>query len=179
MATEKPQPGSSTKDFTISRTFNAPRLLVWKALTEADRLAQWWGPKGCNIRVAKLDVRPGGIFLYSMAWHAGHDMWGRFIYREVVAPEKLVYVSSFSDPAGGITRAPFPQIGATFPLEVLNELTLTENGGMTTMSLRGHPLDAGEAERKTYTDMFGSMQQGFSGTFEQLDAYLEKEKAGE
>jgi uncharacterized protein YndB with AHSA1/START domain len=106
-----------------------------------------------------------------MSWQPGHDMWGRFIYREVGAPEKLVYVSSFSDPNGGITRAPFKD---TFPLEVLNVLTLSESGGKTTMTLHGHPLDAGEAERKTYLDMFGSMQQGFSGTFEQLDAYLAK-----
>jgi uncharacterized protein YndB with AHSA1/START domain len=171
MATAKPQSAPTEQEFSISREFNAPRLLVWKALTEADRLAQWWGPKGCNIRVAKLDVRPGGIFHYAMAWQPGRDMWGRFIYREVEAPEKLVYVSSFSDPNGGITRAPFKD---TFPLEVSNVLTLSESGGKTTMTLHGHPLDAGEAERKTYLDMFGSMQQGFSGTFEQLDAYLAK-----
>jgi len=73
------------REFVISRVFDAPRELVWKAWTEAPRLAQWWGPKGCTIRVVKLDVRPGGIFHYAMQYKPGHDMWGRFIYREIAA----------------------------------------------------------------------------------------------
>jgi len=165
---------ASPDDFVIARTFEAPRALVWKVWTEAEHLAQWWGPKGCTIRVVKLDVRPGGMFHYAMAYQPGHDMWGRFVYREIVPPERMVYVSSFSDPEGGITRAPFPKIGPTFPLEVLNTLTLADDGGKTTMTVRGRPLNATEEERKTYRGMFGSMQQGFTGTFDQLAAYLTK-----
>jgi uncharacterized protein YndB with AHSA1/START domain len=162
------------RDFVISRVFDAPRTLVWKAWTEPEHLAQWWGPKGCTIRVVKLDVRPGGIFHYAMAYQAGHDMWGRFVYREIAPLERMVYVSSFSDAEGGITRAPFPQLRDTFPLEILNTLTLAEDGGKTTVTVRGHPLNATEEERETYRGMFGSMQQGFTGTFDQLAAYLAK-----
>jgi uncharacterized protein YndB with AHSA1/START domain len=165
---------ASDDDFVISRTFDAPRALVWKVWTEAEHLAQWWGPKGCSIRVVKLDVRPGGMFHYAMAYQPGHDMWGRFVYREIVPPERMVYVSSFSDAQGGITRAPFPQLRGTFPLEILNTLTLSEVGGKTTMTVRGRPLNATQEERKAYRDMFGSMQQGFSGTFDHLAQYLAK-----
>jgi uncharacterized protein YndB with AHSA1/START domain len=164
----------TNEDFVVTRTFDAPRALVWKAWTEPERLAQWWGPKGCTIRVVTLDVRPGGMFHYAMAYQPGQDMWGRFVYREIEAPERLVYVSSFSDAEGGITRAPFPQLRDTFPLEILNTLTLTEDGGKTTVSLRGHPLNATDEERATYRGMFGSMQQGFAGTFDRLDGYLAK-----
>ena len=167
---------AAAPEFVISRVFDAPRDLVWKAWTEPERLAQWWGPKGCTIRVAKLDVRPGGVFHYAMQFRTGHDMWGRFVYREILPPERLVFVNSFSDANGGITRAPFPQIGPTWPLEVLNKLTLSEEGGKTALTLRGGPLDATEEERKTYAGMFDSMQQGFTGTFDQLAEYLVKSR---
>lgn len=159
----------SDDDFVVARSFDAPRGLVWKVWTEPEHLAQWWGPKGCALRVLKLDVREGGIFHYAMAYQPGHDMWGRFVYHEIIAPERLVYVSSFSDAEGGVTRAPFKD---TFPLEILNTLTLVENAGKTTVTLRGRPLQATEEERKTFLGMFGSMQQGFAGTFDQLAQYL-------
>ena len=162
------------KEFVISRVFDAPRELVWKAWTEAERLALWWGPKGSKIRVIKLDVRPGGIFHYAMQFKPGHDIFGRFIYREIVAPERIVFVNSFSDAEGGITRAPFPQLGGTWPLEVLNNMTLTEQAGRTTLSLRGSPINATDEEYKTFTSMFDSMRQGFGGTFDQLTEYLAK-----
>ncbi|MBI4275605.1 MAG: SRPBCC domain-containing protein, partial [Rhizobiales bacterium] len=94
MTPTKTETAGQRTDFVISRVFDAPRKLVWKAWTEAERLAQWWGPKGCTIRVVKLDVRPGGIFHYAMQFKPGHDMWGRFIYREIAAPERLIYISS-------------------------------------------------------------------------------------
>jgi uncharacterized protein YndB with AHSA1/START domain len=147
---------------------------VWSAFNSADALAQWWGPKGSKIRVIKLDFRPGGIFHYAMAFQPGHDMYGRFIYREIAAPERMVFINSFSDPEGGITRAPFPQLEGKWPLEVLNTMTLTEQGGKTTISLRGGPINATEEERKIFAGMADSMRQGFGGTFDQLDAYLAK-----
>lgn len=165
------------KDFVISRTFDAPRERVWKAWTSAEALAQWWGPKGANIRVIKLDFRSGGIFHYAMAFQPGHDMYGRFIYREIAAPERMVFVNSFSDAEGGITRAPFPQLEGKWPLEVLNTMTLTAQGGQTTISLRGGPINATEEERKIFAGMADSMRQGFGGTFDKLDDYLAKAKA--
>jgi len=164
----------ATPQFTITRVLDAPRDLVWKAWTEAERLAQWWGPKGCKIRVVKLELRLGGIFHYVMQFRTGKEMFGRFTYREIAAPERLVFVNSFSDADGGITRAPFPQLGDTWPLEVLNNLTLSEQGGKTTLDLRGSPINATEEEFKTYAGMFDSMRQGFGGTFDQLADYLAK-----
>lgn len=165
---------TKTEELVITRVFNAPRDRVWKAWTEADRLEKWWGPKGCTLRVVKLDLRPGGMFHYAMEFQPGHPMYGRFIYREIMAPERLVFVTSFSDENGGITRPPFPQIRDTFPLEILNTVMFADAGGKTTLTLRGGPIEATEAEMQTYVGMFASMQQGFGGTFDQLDAYLAK-----
>ena len=63
-------------EFTITRVFDAPRQLVWDAWTQAERLAEWWGPAGFKLKVAKLDLRPGGTFHYSMVAPNGHEMWG-------------------------------------------------------------------------------------------------------
>ncbi|MBI3597425.1 MAG: SRPBCC domain-containing protein [Nitrospirae bacterium] len=53
--------GSTDWEFVISRTFDAPRDLVWKAFTDPERMKHWWGPKGFTVRVAKMDFRPGGV----------------------------------------------------------------------------------------------------------------------
>lgn len=163
-----------SQEFTFSRTFDAPRERVWRAWTDAESLARWWGPKNATIRVLKLEFRPGGMFHYTMAFQPGHEMYGRFIYREIVAPERIVFVISFSDAAGGITRAPFPQLKDLWPLEVLNTVTFTEQGGKTTIALRGSPIDATEDERAMFAANADSMRQGFGGTFDQLTGFLAK-----
>ena len=163
-----------TQEFTLSRIFDAPRERVWRAWTDAKSLAQWWGPKNAKIRVISLDLRPGGIFHYAMAFQPGHDMYGRFVYREIEAPERLVFINSFSDAAGGITRAPFPQLKSLWPLEVLNVMTLAEESGRTTLTLHGSPINATEEERKVFAANADSMRQGFGGTFDQLTAFLAK-----
>jgi uncharacterized protein YndB with AHSA1/START domain len=157
------------RDLVITRTFDAPRELVFKAWTDPEHLQHWWGPKGFTFGVAKFDFRPGGIFHYSMRSPDGHEMWGKFVYREIVAPEKIVFVNSFSDEKGNITRAPF---SPTWPLEILNTLTLSENDGKTTLTLRGGPINATEEEHRTFEARFESIKQGFGGTFDQLADYL-------
>src|SRR5690242_1162231 len=85
------------RPFVITRVFDAPRPLVWQAWTERDRLMQWFGPKGFTMPVATLDFRPGGVFHFCLRSPDGHQMWGKFAYREIVIPERIVWVHSFSD----------------------------------------------------------------------------------
>jgi uncharacterized protein YndB with AHSA1/START domain len=156
-------------EFVITRVFDAPRQLVWKAWTDAEQLKHWWGPKGFKWLRATLDLRPGGLFHYCMRSPDGLEMWGKFRYHEVAAPERLTYIVSFSDAEGGITRNP---MSATWPLEVLNTMTLSEQKGRTTLTLTGIPHNASEEERHTFRKGHLSMQQGFKGTLNQLAAYL-------
>lgn len=121
--------------------------------------------------VGTLDFRPDGVFHYCMASPEGVEMWGVFAYREIVAPERIVFISSFSDAEGNLVRAPF---SPTWPLEIFNTLTLSEHEGKTTLTLRGGPHNATEAERKTFADAHDSLQQGFTGTLNQLADYLAK-----
>jgi uncharacterized protein YndB with AHSA1/START domain len=161
-------------EFTITRVFNAPLDLVWKAHTEPERLAQWWGPKEFKMLVSKMDLRPGGIFHYGMESPDGHKMWGKFVYREVVPQQKLVFVVSFSDENGGTTRHPMSNI---WPLEVLNTAVFSEHNGKTTLIIKGHPINSTEEEDNVYYSAFDGMNQGFKGTYDQLDEYLSKNKS--
>ncbi|BAU28384.1 uncharacterized protein YndB with AHSA1/START domain [Aneurinibacillus soli] len=160
---------SKTIELVITHTFNAPRELVFQAFTQAEHLKHWWGPKDWTLNVSKLDVRPGGIFHYSQQSADGHVMWGKFVYREISAPEKMVYTNSFSDEEGNTIRAPFSQ---TWPLEILNTLTFTEQDGKTTLTMHGMPLSATDEELQTFESMHDNMQKGFAGTFDQLAEYL-------
>jgi uncharacterized protein YndB with AHSA1/START domain len=157
-------------DFVTSRVFDAPRELVWRCFTEPQRMKEWWGPKGSTIVASKMDFRIGGTYLGAMRAPDGQVMWAKFIYREIVAPELLVWVHSFSDEAGGVTRHP---MSPTWPLKLLTTVTLEENpGGKTKLTLRWSPLEATEAERKTFDGAHDSMRGGWGGTFERLNAYL-------
>lgn len=158
-------------ELVLTRIFNAPRELVFKAWTEAEHLAHWWGPTGFELSVHTLDLRPGGSFHYCMKSAEGFEMWGKFVYHEIHFPEKLVYVNSFSDAEANIIRAPFSE---KIPLEIMNKLSFTENEGKTTLIMRGGPINTTEEEHKFFEGMYDSMKQGFSGTFDQLDAYLAK-----
>jgi len=159
------------RPFVLSRTFDGPRERLWKAWTERERLMQWFGPKGFKMPVAKMDFRPGGTFHYCLRSPDGHEMWGKFVYREIVAPERILLVNSFSDEAGGITRHP---MSATWPLEMLSTFTLAEQEGRTTATVRWIPINATEEERKTFDAAHAGMKQGWTGTFDQLAAYLGK-----
>ena len=157
-------------EFVFTRVFGAPRKLVFKAWSEATRLAQWWGPKGSDIDIKKLEFRPGGIFHYSMSF-GEQKMWGKFVYREIVEPERIVFISSFADEDGNVIQSPMLH---PWPLEILNTVTFTENDGKTTLSLRGRPINATEEEYSKFEEMQKSMEQGFGGTFDQLAEYLQK-----
>ena len=77
------QPQTKTEDFVISRTFDAPRDLLWAAFTEADRLKEWFGPKGFSREATKLDFRVGGIHHYLLKAPDGALMWGKWVFREI------------------------------------------------------------------------------------------------
>ena len=135
------------------------------------RLKHWWGPKGFTVHTCKVDLRPGGVFLYGMKAPDGSDTWGKFVYREIKAPEKLVFVVSFSDPQGGVTRHP---ASPDWPEYILSTVEFSDLGGKTKVSIRWIPHEASEAERRTFDEGRPSMTQGWGGTLDQLEAYLAK-----
>ena len=155
----------------VTHTFNANRELVFKALTESEHLKNWWGPKGWTFEVSISEFRPGGVFHYSQKPADGNAMWVKFVYRELIGPEKIVYSSFFTDEEGNIVRAPFHE---TWPIEILNTITLSEYEGKTTVTMTMVPVSPTEEEIRTLEDSKEMVQEGHSGTFDQLDDYLAK-----
>ena len=159
----------SDEELVLTHVFDSPRELVFKAWTDPDHLKEWWGPKGFTWLRGTLDLKTGGLFHYGLRSPNGQTMWGRFVYWEIVAPSRLVFVVSFSDEKENVTRHP---TSAEWPLEVLNILTFEELEGRTTLTLRGVPVNATEAERKAFKAARASVQHGFKGTLDQLAAHL-------
>lgn len=91
---------NETERMVVTRVFDAPRELVWKAWTDPKYVMQWWGPKGFTAPVCKIDFRVGGKFLCCMRTPDGQDFWNGGEYHEIVPHEKIVYSMYFSDKDG-------------------------------------------------------------------------------
>jgi uncharacterized protein YndB with AHSA1/START domain len=155
--------------FVISHTFDAPLEVVWKAWTERERLMKWFGPKGFVMEFAKMDFRPGGMFHYKLKSPDGKDMWGKFSYREISPPRRLVWVNSFSDENANVTRHPLHEL---WPLEMLTTVTFEQEGGKTKVTVDFRALNPSDSERHTFDSNHPSMRAGWGGTFEQLEQFL-------
>lgn len=156
--------------FVITRTFAAPRALVWQAYTQQEHMAHWFGPAGFTMPHSVLDLRPGGNFHYCMRAPNGFEMWGKWTLLEISPPHTLVAIQMFSDPQGTVTRHP---MSATWPVQTLATTTLTENGDQTTITLHCIPHEAQAIEVATFEASFVGLQTGWNGTFDQLDIYLQ------
>lgn len=91
---------NETERMVVTRVFDAPRELVWKAWTEPKYVMQWWGPKGCTAPVCKMDFRVGGKYLICMRTPDGQEGWNGGEYHEIVPHEKIVSSMYFADAEG-------------------------------------------------------------------------------
>jgi uncharacterized protein YndB with AHSA1/START domain len=161
----------SGRQFVIERAFDAPRDLMWKLWTDPKHLKHWFGPKGVTVTHSNNDLRVGGTYHYAMRTAEGGEIWGKWVYREITPPRRMVFVSSFSDPEGGVTRHPMsPQ----WPLQTLSTLELIERDHRTVVVIRWIPIEPNEAELNTFQSSMASMNQGWSGTFERLESHLKE-----
>lgn len=159
------QTGTDAADRTyiMERVFDAPRALVFEAYSSAEHLKNWWGPKGWTLPVCEVDFRPGGTWLYCMKGpaEANHmESWGKAIYREIVAPERLVYTDMFVDSEGN-------QLPNTPTLEIT--VHFEEIDGKTKL-ISQTLFDSAEALQAV---LKMGMEQGFSETLDRLESYLE------
>lgn len=159
------------QELIITRTFNAPRELVFNVWTQPEHLIKWWGPKGMTTRLHKFDLAKGGIFHYSMELGDGKGMWwGKMRYDRVDPHEYLDFIISFSDENAGTTVHP---LSATWPLEILNKIQFTENDNKTTIHMRGYPINASDVECQTFFDNEKNVEAGTKSMLDVLEEYLE------
>jgi uncharacterized protein YndB with AHSA1/START domain len=116
-------PGSE-RELVVTRVFDAPRRLVFRAWTDPELAVHWWGPRGFASISCEMDVRSGGIWRRSMRAPDGSFHSARGVYREIVAPERLVFTYAWED-ADGRPRH-----------ETLVSVIFVELGGQTELTLR-------------------------------------------
>ena len=92
--------GNETERMVVTRVFDAPRELVWKAYTDPKYVMQWWGPKGFTCPACEMDFRVGGKSLLCMKMPDGQEGWNAIEYHEIVLHEKIVSSMYFSDSKG-------------------------------------------------------------------------------
>ena len=142
------------RELVITRVFDAPRDIVFKAWTDPEAATQWWGPKGFTLTHHELDIRPGGKWRVCMRSPEGVDHWAHGVYREIVAPERFVYTWAWEKPVGTPGR------------QTLVTVELAEQGAKTKMTFR-------QAEFETVKDRDEHVE-GWSETFDRLAEFLEK-----
>ena len=148
--------GSFERELVITRIFDAPRELVFKAWTDPRHVAQWWGPKGFTNPVCEMDLRPGGALRIVMRAPDGAEHPMKGVFREIVEPERLVFTNIAVDAQGNTL------------LEGLTIVTFAEHGGKTKLTLQTSAAGvAAEAAQ-----MLAGMEQGWTESLDRLEDRL-------
>jgi uncharacterized protein YndB with AHSA1/START domain len=92
-AAKQYSPGDTEREIVLTRVFDAPRALVFKAWTDPELIARWWGPKMFTNPVCEVDARPGGKLRIVMRGPDGNDYPMRGVFKEVVPPERLSFTN--------------------------------------------------------------------------------------
>jgi len=103
--------GTAGRELTLSRIFDAPRELVWKAMTDPKQVVQWWGPYGFKNTIETMDLRPGGVWHHVMQAPNGMRITIDSLFEEVVKPERLVWRTAKVS-------------GYLFAVDVITEMTI-------------------------------------------------------
>lgn len=161
-----------TNEITFTREFNAPRNLVWKAYSDKELLAKWWGPNGFETEIREFDFRPGGVWYYVMKGTGEQfkgtefenmESPGKAFYEEIKEPELLVYKDYFVDKDGNILED-MPTTATTVYFE--------DHGDKTVVKMVSK-YETAEGLQKVI-DM--GMEQGLGETLVKLDQVLESLK---
>lgn len=148
------------QEVVVTRTFNAPRELVWKAWTEPEHFMEWWGPKDYTCPFCEIDLRVGGKYLNCMRSPDGKEYWGTGVFREIIPMERIVFTDSFADEKGNVVHGTHYGMSPDFPLEMLVVVTFEDQDGKTKMTLRHIGVPTGPDSEGTH--------QGWSESFDKL-----------
>jgi uncharacterized protein YndB with AHSA1/START domain len=135
----------------ITREFDAPRDLVYRAVTEPDLVKRWWGGKRGNVTIAEIDLRVGGTWRYVLQAQAGMEVAFHGEYREIVENERIVSTEVFEG-----APVPDPDASAT-----VNTMTLTEADGRTTLQTLVQAPSKEVRDAIIDSGMEGGMQESF------------------
>ncbi len=162
---------SGKEKFVINRTFNAPLELMFEMWTNPDQFSQWLPPTGFQMQFIKCDIKPGGSTFYFMTGAGDVKMYGRAEYLEIKKPDRVVYTQQFCDENEKVSRHP---MAPTWPETMLTTVELIREGPdrtRVTVTWEPHGTTTRE-ELETFIKSRGGMTQGWTGSFDKLDAHL-------
>lgn len=164
---------SGKEQFVINRSFDAPLALMFEMWTNPAHFSQWLPPTGFRMEFLRSDIRPGGSSFYFMTNDGGVNMYGRASYLSIEKPDRIVYTQQFCDENERIARHP---MSPTWPETMLTTVTLTEEGpNRTRVTVSWEPYGATTPEElDTFIKARSGMTQGWTGSFDKLEAYLEQ-----
>jgi uncharacterized protein YndB with AHSA1/START domain len=157
MAKTNPIHEAENLEVVLTRLFDAPRELVFKAWADPKLLAQWWGPHEFTNPVCDMDVRPGGAILIHMQAPDGTVFPMKGVFHEVVVPERLVFTSSALEDEAGV-----PQ------LESITTVLFSEQDGQTQVTVQDVVLKATPEAAAA----LAGMEEGWSQSLERLAGLL-------
>ena len=161
---------SGKEKFVITRTFDAPLELMFEMWTNPEHFSQWLPPTGFEMQFIRSDIRPGGSSFYFMT---GGDvkMYGKAEYLKIEKPDRLVYTQQFCDENEKVSRHPMAPV---WPETMLTTVELTEEGpDQTRVTVTWEPHGANTREElEAFIKLKGSMTQGWTGSFDKLEARL-------
>lgn len=135
-------------EMVVTRIFDAPVALVWRAWSSPEHLMKWWGPKGFTSPACKMDFRVGGKYHFCMRSPEGQDLWSTGTYKEIVPHKKIVWTDSFADEKGNVV--PGDHYGMPgLPMEFEVTILFEEQAGKTKFTVRHKGLPAGEMVEMT------------------------------
>jgi len=161
---KRAQTGATEVEIVVTRVFNAPRELVWRAFTDPQQLMRWWGPKGYTSPACQIDLREGGKYLYCMRSPEGQNIYSTGVYQKIDPPNEIIFTDSFADEHGNVVPGSHYGLGADFPHELRVILTFDDLGGKTRLTLRHAGMPAGE--------MSEGASVGWSESFDKLAEVL-------
>ncbi|HHX65993.1 MAG TPA: SRPBCC domain-containing protein [Chloroflexi bacterium] len=135
--TEASSPSAKRTDegITLTRLFDAPRDLVFAAWKDPELMMRWWGPRDFTTPVCEIDFRVGGTWFSCMRSPEGQDYCSVCIYREIVEPERIVYMDSFADTEGNVVSASYYGLSPEWPLESKVTVTFDQVDGKTRLTV--------------------------------------------
>jgi uncharacterized protein YndB with AHSA1/START domain len=132
------------RDLVVTRVFDAPVELVWKAWTDPEHVMRWWGPTGFTSPLAKMDFREGGTSLVCMRSPEGQDIYNTWTYRKIVPMERIEYISNLADKDGSKADPVKMGMPPDFPQDQLHTVTFKAVGDKTEMTITEHGWTVGQ-----------------------------------
>lgn len=160
---------STTLEYVIERSFNAPIGLVWQAWTDPDLLSRWYGP-GVETVIHGFDLRPGGEWRNEMKW-GDTSNFQKMIFQEVQPTRRMVWHHCTADANWNVaSNAMMPD----WPRILLTTVTFEERDGVTEVRLAQAPLEATAAEIECFASTMSNMGSGWASGFAIIDEVLEE-----